>query len=62
MLSGIKVHIAFSAHKESCMQVPPWVKPGFWSGVIGALGIMIIGFGWLGWTWAAPQRPWHRTG
>src|SRR5262249_3193893 len=36
--------------KESCMQVPPWVKPGFWGGVIGALGIMIIGFGWLGWT------------
>ena len=50
MLSGIKVHIAFSAHKESCMQVPPWVKPGCWGGVIGALGIMILGFGWLGWT------------
>ena len=32
------------------MQVPQWVKPGFWGIVIGALGIMIIGFGWLGWT------------
>ena len=32
------------------MQVPPWVKPGFWGVVIGAIGIMIIGFGWLGWT------------
>ena len=31
------------------MQVPQWVKPGFWGGVIGAIGIMIIGFGWLGW-------------
>src|SRR5687767_5447091 len=36
--------------KESCMQVPPWVKPGVWGVVIGAIGSMIIGFGWLGWT------------
>jgi len=32
------------------MQVPQWVKPGFWGVVIGAIGIMIVGFGWLGWT------------
>jgi hypothetical protein len=32
------------------MQVPQWVKPGFWGGVIGVIGIMIVGFGWLGWT------------
>jgi hypothetical protein len=32
------------------MQVPPWVKPGFWGIVIGTIGIMIIGFSWLGWT------------
>jgi hypothetical protein len=36
--------------KESSMHVPQWVKPGFWGGVIGAIGIMIVGFGWLGWT------------
>jgi hypothetical protein len=32
------------------MQVPQWVKPGLWGGVIGAIGMMIVGFGWLGWT------------
>ena len=32
------------------MHVPPWVKPGVWGGVIGALGVMILGFSWLGWT------------
>jgi hypothetical protein len=36
--------------KESCMQVPQWVKPGVWGVVIGAIGMMIIGFSWLGWT------------
>jgi hypothetical protein len=30
------------------MQVPQWVKPGFWGVVIGAIGIMIVGFSWLG--------------
>ena len=32
------------------MHVPQWVKPGFWGIVIGAIGMMIIGFSWLGWT------------
>ena len=32
------------------MQVPAWIKPMFWGGVLGATGIMIVGFSWLGWT------------
>jgi hypothetical protein len=31
------------------MKVPPWCKPAFWGLVVGALGIMIIGFSWWGW-------------
>ena len=31
------------------MRVPQWVKPAFWGVVVGALGIMIIGFSWWGW-------------
>jgi hypothetical protein len=31
------------------MRVPQWVKPAFWGVVVGALGIMIIGFTWWGW-------------
>ncbi len=31
------------------MQVPQWVKPAVWGGVVGALGMMIIGFSWWGW-------------
>jgi hypothetical protein len=32
------------------MQVPVWIKPAVWGAVIGAVGIMIIGFSWMGWT------------
>ena len=32
------------------MRVPVWIKPMFWGGVLGATGIMIVGFSWLGWT------------
>jgi hypothetical protein len=34
------------------MQVhqPTWLKPGLWGVIVGALGTMIIGFSWLGWT------------
>jgi hypothetical protein len=32
------------------MRVPVWIKPGVWGAVIGAVGIMIIGFSWMGWT------------
>jgi hypothetical protein len=31
------------------MRVPPWVKPGVWGGVIGAVAMMIVGFSWWGW-------------
>jgi hypothetical protein len=31
------------------MKVPPWVKPAVWGVVVGAVGIMIIGFAW--WEW-----------
>jgi hypothetical protein len=32
------------------MRVPQWVKPGVWGAIIGAVGIMIVGFSWWGWT------------
>jgi len=28
----------------------PWFKPAAWGVVVGAIGTMIIGFSWLGWT------------
>jgi hypothetical protein len=28
----------------------PWFKPAAWGVVLGAVGTMIIGFSWLGWT------------
>jgi hypothetical protein len=28
----------------------PWLKPAAWGVVLGAVGTMIIGFSWLGWT------------
>jgi hypothetical protein len=31
------------------MKVPQWVKPAFWGIVVGAVGIMILGFSWWGW-------------
>jgi hypothetical protein len=31
------------------MKVPPWIKPAFWGAVVGAVGIMILGFTWWGW-------------
>jgi hypothetical protein len=31
------------------MKVPHWCKPAFWGLVIGAVGIMILGFAWGGW-------------
>ena len=32
------------------MRVPVWIKPMVWGGVLGATGMMIVGFSWLGWT------------
>ncbi len=31
------------------MQVPVWIKPAVWGAVFGAVGIMIVGFSWMGW-------------
>ena len=31
------------------MKVPQWCKPAFWGVVVGAVGIMIVGFAWGGW-------------
>jgi hypothetical protein len=31
------------------MHVPQWLKPAFWGIVVGAIGIMILGFAWGGW-------------
>src|SRR6266540_4282278 len=31
------------------MKAPQWLKPAFWGVVVGAVGIMIIGFAWWGW-------------
>ena len=28
----------------------PWFRPAAWGVVVGAIGTMIIGFSWLGWT------------
>ena len=28
----------------------PWLKPAVWGVIVGAVGTMIIGFSWLGWT------------
>ena len=33
------------------MQVKaPWLKPAAWGVVLGAVGMMIVGFSWMGWT------------
>ena len=32
------------------MQLPVSIKPAIWGAVFGAVGTMIIGFTWLGWT------------
>src|SRR5512134_2936156 len=31
------------------MHVPVWIKPAVWGAVVGAVGIMIVGFSWMGW-------------
>jgi hypothetical protein len=35
--------------KEVAHESPPWCKPAFWGVVVGAVGIMILGFTWWGW-------------
>ena len=60
-INGIFTRSIFYS-KESCMQVPQWVKPGFWGVVIGAIGMMIISFSWLGWTLGSTAETLNRTG
>jgi hypothetical protein len=31
------------------MQVPPWLKPGIWGAVIGAVAMVTVGFAQFGW-------------
>ncbi len=31
------------------MHVPVWIKPAAWGAIFGAVGIMIVGFSWMGW-------------
>jgi cold shock CspA family protein len=48
-------HAAGSIHdlthltRRWLMQVPQWLKPACWGIVVGAFGIMILGFTWWGW-------------
>ena len=32
------------------MKVPASIKPAVWGAIFGAVGTMIIGFSWMGWT------------
>ena len=32
------------------MRVPVWIKPAVWGAVLGAVGMMIVGFSSMGWT------------
>lgn len=32
------------------MHVPMWIKPMAWGVVVGAVGTMVVGFTWMGWT------------
>lgn len=31
------------------MHVPVWIKPAVWGAIFGAVGMMIVGFSWMGW-------------
>lgn len=39
--------------KEKLMDLPSGIKPGIWGIAIGAIGMAIVGFSYLGWTTAA---------
>jgi cold shock CspA family protein len=43
------IHDLTHLTRRSLMKVPPWCKPAFWGVVVGAVGIMIMGFAWGGW-------------
>ena len=44
------------------MNIPQWLKSAFWGVVVGALGIMILGFAWRDGSWAAPRSAWPKHG
>ena len=35
------------------MKVPVWLKPGLWGVVLGAIGMIMVGFWYFGWTTAS---------
>ena len=44
---------SFHSDKENPMKIPVGLKPGIWGAVIGAIGMAIVGFWYLGWTTSA---------
>ncbi len=38
------------------MQMPPWIKPGFWGAVVGAAALAVVGFGQQGWRTAGSAQ------
>jgi hypothetical protein len=48
VLSRTGVRSAGKRLRRCLMKVPPWCKPAFWGVVVGALGVMILGFAWWG--------------
>lgn len=44
------------------MRIPRWLKPAFWGVVVGALGIMILGFAWWGWVLGSTAERMARDG
>jgi hypothetical protein len=49
VLSRTSARSAGKRLRRCLMKVPPWCKPALWGVVVGALGIMILGFAWWGW-------------
>jgi hypothetical protein len=50
MLSGTQEKIAFSSYQGVVYASTSMGETRVLGGLIGAIGIMIVGFGWLGWT------------
>jgi hypothetical protein len=38
------------------VQIPQWVKPGFWGTVVGAAALTAVGFGQIGWRTASSSE------
>jgi len=52
---------SFHNEKKKPMKIPVGLKPGLWGAVIGAIGMAIIGFWYLGWTTAATAEQLAQT-